>query len=111
MKLEELHLREAEEYRTGIGVWSCSAPSRCRRANVSLSTIEVIDLTHPANVELFRRWDQTEVPFIDLLRFIRISSSNPDVAIVSRPGKHRTLLPQPDTEGTSPEAMEVSDPI
>ncbi|KAF8920523.1 translation machinery-associated protein 16, partial [Mucidula mucida] len=34
-KLEEVKLRESEEYRTGM---------------------EVIDLTHPPTVELFRRW-------------------------------------------------------
>ncbi|KAF9266859.1 hypothetical protein L218DRAFT_955965 [Marasmius fiardii PR-910] len=67
MKLEEMQLREAEEYRTGF---------------------EVIDLTHPPTVEVFRRWNQKEVAYIDLLRFIRISSSNPTSIVVSRPGKH-----------------------
>jgi translation machinery-associated protein 16 len=53
----------------------------------------VIDLTHPENVALFRAWDQTEVAYIQMLRCIRISSSKPDVALVSRPGKHVTLVP------------------
>ncbi|KAN0115588.1 Protein of unknown function (DUF2962) domain containing protein [Russula decolorans] len=74
-KLEEVKLREAEEYRTGM---------------------EVPDLTHPENVALYRTWDQREVAFIQLLRFIRISSSKPDTAIVSRPGKHPSLVPQQD---------------
>lgn len=52
---------------------------------------EVLDLTHPANVELFRRWDQKEVAYIKQLRFIRISSEAPDVAIVSRFGLHPSL--------------------
>ncbi|KIK60415.1 hypothetical protein GYMLUDRAFT_43724 [Collybiopsis luxurians FD-317 M1] len=69
-KLEELKLRESEEYRTGF---------------------EVIDLTHPQNVALFRTWDQKEVAFIDLLRFIRICSTSPTIVVVSRPGKHVTL--------------------
>jgi hypothetical protein len=34
-----------------------------------------------------------------MLRFIRISSSNPDVATVSRPGKHIKLVP-PKAKGT-----------
>ncbi|PAV19975.1 hypothetical protein PNOK_0490900 [Pyrrhoderma noxium] len=53
MQLENLKETESEEYRTGI---------------------EVPDLTHPTNVELFRRWDQSSIEFIDLLRFIRINS-------------------------------------
>ncbi|KAG7093600.1 hypothetical protein E1B28_007266 [Marasmius oreades] len=71
MKLEEMQLRETEEYRTGF---------------------EVIDLTHPATVELFRRWDQKEIAYIDLLRFIRISSSNPTSVVISRPGKHVSVI-------------------
>jgi translation machinery-associated protein 16 len=58
---------------------------------------EVLDLTHPENVALYRTWDQREVAFTQLLRFIRISSSNPDTAIVSRPGKHPSLIPLPDS--------------
>ncbi|KAJ3755064.1 hypothetical protein EV360DRAFT_50427 [Lentinula raphanica] len=69
-KLEELKLRESEMYRTGF---------------------EVIDLTHPENVALFRTWDQKEVAFIDLLRLIRISSSSPTTFVVSRPGKHFSI--------------------
>ncbi|KAF8638938.1 hypothetical protein AX16_010413 [Volvariella volvacea WC 439] len=71
MKLEDMKLREAEEYRTGL---------------------EVPDLTHAQNVELFRRWDQKEVAFMDLLRFIRISSTEPERVIVSRPGKHPSII-------------------
>jgi translation machinery-associated protein 16 len=33
------------------------------------------------------------VEYIQLLRFIRIFRDQPDVAVVSRPGKHFTLLP------------------
>jgi translation machinery-associated protein 16 len=53
-------------------------------------------LTHSENIALYRTWDQREVAFIQLLRFIRISSSKPDMAIVSRPGKHPSLVPQQD---------------
>ncbi|KAG6891222.1 hypothetical protein C0995_008474 [Termitomyces sp. Mi166 len=71
VRLEEIKLREAEEYRTGM---------------------EVIDLTHPATVELFRRWDQKEAAYIQLLRFVRITSTDPDIVVVSRPGKHVSIL-------------------
>ena len=52
---------------------------------------EVLDLTHPANVQLFRMWDQKEVAYIKQLRFIRISSESPDLVVVSRPGRHPSL--------------------
>jgi translation machinery-associated protein 16 len=52
---------------------------------------EIPDLTHPENVALYRTWDQREVAFVQLLRFIRISSTNPDAAIVSKPGKDPSL--------------------
>ncbi|KAF8956928.1 hypothetical protein BDZ97DRAFT_1848946 [Flammula alnicola] len=71
VKLEDMKLREAEIYRTGM---------------------EVIDLTHQPTVELFRQWDQQEVAFIQLLRFIRIFSTDPELALVSRPGKHVSII-------------------
>lgn len=70
VKLEEIKLRESEEYRTGM---------------------EVLDLTHTANVELFRKWDQTEAAYVQMLRFIRITSTDPTVAVLSRPGRHPSL--------------------
>ena len=54
--------------------------------------LEIIDLSHPTNVDLFRQWDQKEVAYIQQLRMIRISSSSPEVVVVSRPGKHPLLL-------------------
>lgn len=53
--------------------------------------IEVPDLTHPTNVELFLRWDQQSIEFIDLLRFIRINSEDLSSVVVTRPGKHESL--------------------
>ncbi len=49
------------------------------------------DLTDESTVEIFRRWDQKEVAFIQLLRFIRISIADTTMAIVSRPGKHASI--------------------
>ncbi|KAL1662069.1 hypothetical protein GGF50DRAFT_104557 [Schizophyllum commune] len=72
IKLEDLKLQESEGYRTGL---------------------EVIDLTHPINVKVFRKWDQKEVAYTDLLRFIRISGASPETVAVSRPGKHPLLQP------------------
>ncbi|KZT65663.1 hypothetical protein DAEQUDRAFT_676490 [Daedalea quercina L-15889] len=74
-KLEELKLQEAELYRTGM---------------------EVLDLTHPRNVQLFRMWDQKEVAYIKQLRFIRISSESPELVLVSKTGRHPSLIARPD---------------
>jgi translation machinery-associated protein 16 len=52
----------------------------------------VPDLTHPENIALYRTWDQREVAFLQLLRFIRISSTKLDMAMVSKPGKHPSLV-------------------
>jgi len=96
-KLEEAKLREAEEYRTGIGeprsfllhfVFWCD-----HRCDVT-SELEVPDLTHLENVALYRTWDQREVAFVQLLRFIRISSAKPDTTILSKPGNHPSLATQ-----------------
>lgn len=62
------------------------------RSSELFGAAEVIDLTHEDNVALFRKWDQKEVAYIDLLRFIRIFSGEPDRFVVSRPGKHVTLI-------------------
>ncbi|KAF8556412.1 hypothetical protein OG21DRAFT_631643 [Imleria badia] len=69
-KLDEIKLRETEEYRTGI---------------------EVPDLRDEPTVQLFRKWDQKEAAYVQQLRFIRISSSDPAVAVISKPGKHHSL--------------------
>lgn len=87
-------MREAEEYRTGIGEKRLFLLFGATTvADVTLES-EVPDLTHPENVALYRTWDQREVAFIQLLRFIRISSTKLDTAIVSKPGKHPSLATQ-----------------
>ncbi|CAL1714655.1 unnamed protein product [Somion occarium] len=70
---------------------------------------KVIDLTHPLNVDLFRQWDQKEAPFIEQLRFIRISSAAPDVAQVSRPGKHPLLIEEKKSTETQAQDMDMDD--
>jgi translation machinery-associated protein 16 len=68
---------------------------------------EVPDLTHAPTIKLFRRWDQKEVAFVQLLRFLRISSAEPHVVNVSRSGKHRSLVdPSAVAESTEMEVME-----
>ncbi|KAG6857443.1 hypothetical protein H0H87_003510 [Tephrocybe sp. NHM501043] len=81
VKLEELKLRESDEYRTGF------------------------DLTHPTNVEVFRRWDQKEVAYIQLLRFIRITSTDPELVVISRPGKHISIIGVPEPAKNEDEEM------
>jgi translation machinery-associated protein 16 len=68
----------------------------------------VPDLTHAANVELFRQWDVIELAYIDLLRFIRISKTDPQMAVVSRPGKHFSLAAATEESETPQDlAMDV----
>lgn len=86
-KIEELKLREAEEYRTGL---------------------EVIDLTEPANVALFKQWDQKSPSFIKQLRFVRICSSSPETIAVARWGNHPSLPKPPKSQPTATEVNEPS---
>ncbi|KAM5533839.1 hypothetical protein V8D89_012502 [Ganoderma adspersum] len=87
-KLEEQKLRDIEGYRTGI---------------------EVIDLTHPTNVELFRKWDQKEAAYVQQLRFIRISSTSPETIVLSRPGHHPLLKREAVEEKVAAEAAMDTD--
>ncbi|EPQ56489.1 hypothetical protein GLOTRDRAFT_59779 [Gloeophyllum trabeum ATCC 11539] len=89
-QLEDIKLREAEEYRTGM---------------------EIPDLTHKTNVGLFRRWDQKEIAFTQLLRHIRVSSTKPDVASVSRPGKHPSLIEENQPGADQPMDVATEDLI
>ncbi|KXN86609.1 Translation machinery-associated protein 16 [Leucoagaricus sp. SymC.cos] len=81
-KLENMKLVEAEEYRTGL---------------------EVLDLTHPTNVQLFRQWNQKELAFVQQLRHIRIFSQQPEETLVSKPGKHQLLM----TDDGEKESMQI----
>ncbi|EJF64268.1 hypothetical protein BD309DRAFT_991721 [Dichomitus squalens] len=87
-KLEDQKLRETELYRTGM---------------------EVVDLTHPTNVELFRKWDQKEAAYVQQLRFVRISSASPETVVVSRPGHHPLLKQEAEQEKTKAEAQMDTD--
>lgn len=53
---------------------------------------EVPDVTHAANVHLFRQWDQKEVAYVQQLRHIRVFSQQPENLVVSQPGKHQFLI-------------------
>lgn len=72
-----------------------------------ISSAEVIDLTHAPTVELFRKWDQKEFAYIQMLRFIRISSSDPTAFIVSKPGKHHTLCKVDHSEPLRDQEMDT----
>jgi translation machinery-associated protein 16 len=93
MKLEEINLQESEEYRTGIGnflpLFGWNLPRLMKI--VFDPVVEVIDLTHEANVELFRRWDGSEAAYVQQLRHIRISGMHPDSKQISKHGHHPTL--------------------
>ncbi|KAH8103976.1 hypothetical protein BXZ70DRAFT_888360 [Cristinia sonorae] len=83
--LESIKEREAEEYRTGI---------------------EVIDLTDPQNVDLFRQWDQKEVAYVQQLRMVRIAGDSPTVAVLSKPGMH-PLLKKTEIVESQEESVEM----
>jgi translation machinery-associated protein 16 len=87
-KLEEMKLRESEEYRAGLGTFFSLALISFLALAANRNISEVIDLTHPATVTLFRNWDQKEVAYLQLLRYIRISSTDPTSFVISKPGKH-----------------------
>ena len=57
-------------------------------------------------MELFRRWDQKEFAYIQMLRFIRISNSDPTTFTVSKPGKHHTLCNVNHSEAMRDQRME-----
>ncbi|THH14631.1 hypothetical protein EW146_g5723 [Bondarzewia mesenterica] len=90
MKLEEMKLRESEQYRTGMGAVHYRIQFALFIYRRLLS--EVPDLTHHANVALFRKWDQIEVAYVHMLRFIRITSAKLDIFVLSRQGRHSSLI-------------------
>lgn len=101
LKLEDTKLRETEEYRTGMGKIKYHAvPFK----SLSNRTLDVPDLTHEATVKLFRKWDQKEVAYIQLLRFIRINGADSTSSIISKPGQHHSLENSVSSE-TTDEAM------
>ena len=108
-KLEELMLREAETYRTGMGTYLTKLHSLVFILNHAL--IEVIDLTHPPTVELFRKWDQKEVAYVQLLRFIRIFSTDPNLIVVSRIGKHASIIESSKQSSRVDIPMDTNAPI
>jgi len=59
------------EYRKGFGssLWNILT---IPKQTVTYS-LEVHDLTHEINVELFRGWDRKEAGYLQMLRYIKIS--------------------------------------
>ena len=104
MQIEELKIREAEEYRTGFGSFLWGHLHELASHFLRILPIELPDLTHEINVELFRGWDQKEGGYLQMLRYIRISSTDPENIVVSRPGQHPRLVAatKPITTGTTP---------
>ena len=78
------------------------------RSNLTFSK-EVPDLTHEATVQLFHKWDQKEVAYVQMLRFIRISSSDPAMVVVSKPGKHYSLREDPTLSQHQDQEMSVDE--
>ena len=71
--------------------------------------LEVPDLTHEVNVELLRGWDQKEVGYLQMLRYIRISNADLGRAVVSRPGQHPRLVSTTKATTTATEVVPYKD--
>lgn len=67
---------------------------------------ELPDLTHERTVELFREWNG-DPAYLHLLRFIRISSTDPDAVVVVRHGLQERADKTSKGEGDENESMEV----
>lgn len=80
---------EKELYRTGMGEYIVFNIAYASYTHGGYA--EVIDLTHPRNVELFREWVQKEAGYLQQQRFIRISSATPETVILTRIGQHALL--------------------
>jgi translation machinery-associated protein 16 len=65
---------------------------------------EVVDLTSPVNVALVRRWKQDDRAYLDILRYVRITSQNPSQLVVGRLGTHQSLKQLTTTASASPGA-------
>ncbi|KAJ7155479.1 hypothetical protein C8R43DRAFT_949726 [Mycena crocata] len=63
IRIEELKLREQEVYRTGM---------------------ELPDLTDAPTLARFRKWDVKSIGYAHLLRFVRISSAEPNSIVLAR---------------------------
>ena len=64
------------------------------------------------DIEMFRGWDQKEGGYLQMLRHIRTSSTDPEKVIVLRPGQHPRLISaaKVTTTGTTPKGdVEMKD--
>jgi translation machinery-associated protein 16 len=59
-------------------------------------------------VDLFRKWDQKEFAYVQMLRFIRISNANPEALVVSKPGKHYSLRGIDDPAASKDQNMDAA---
>lgn len=103
-QIEEMKVREAEEYRTGLGSSPSDTlvnPNGQQLISFMFPILEVPDLTHEVNVELFRDWDQKEVGYLQMLRYIRILSTDSEKPFVSRPGQYPRLVAAAKGETTT----------
>ena len=89
VRLNELKLRESEEYRTGMGMHRTKTHI-CRTNEHRYPFLEILDLTNPANVALLRRWTPGDTSFLLLLSYISLRKGSDEI-VVTRRGKHETL--------------------
>ena len=108
-----MKVREAEEYKTGFGSSHILVNlSELQLTSFSFPILEVPDLVHGINIEVFWGWDQKQGGYLQMLWHIRISSTDPEKVIVLRPGQHPRLISaaKVTTTGTTPKGdMETMD--
>jgi hypothetical protein len=88
-----------------------------------LSYSELPDLLHPPTVELLRSWNTGDPAFLDLMRFIRLSTKHPESIVVAKKGLGVKVAEEGVVTGLMPEgsaaaaaeegsssAMEVEEP-
>lgn len=63
-------------------------------------------MTNETNVELLRRWKQDDAAYLDILRYVRVSSEDPNIILVSRPGKHQNLVEHNSNEDKTTTSMD-----
>ncbi|KAH8797641.1 hypothetical protein DL96DRAFT_988546 [Flagelloscypha sp. PMI_526] len=81
-----------------------------RKDNETYRTgLDVIDLTDPLTLALFRRWDQSDPAYLETLQCIRVNSANISFSKICKVGKHGAY--PISQQGTQEDAVMVLDKV
>lgn len=107
-ELEDLKARDAEEYRTGLGLYF----KLCYPTSLTtflLFGVELPDVTNAKTLALFRAWNSGDPSYLHILRFIRITSEFPLEVQLTRLGKDEKAHCQADGVQENEEEMDQDD--